>query len=79
MPRVNTSSLRQLTKNAQSSTFTGAINESADYIDELEKALIICMEAMRKNLSRANYKDEIILYDAFKLADELLNDSSEEV
>lgn len=47
-------------------------------IQELEVALIICMNAIQINLQRANYKDEEALYDAFKKAEKVMNNDVEE-
>lgn len=48
MPKVSTRSLRRLASKMQPSILTGAITESADYIDELELEV--------KQLKMAQYK-----------------------
>lgn len=78
MPKVRTRSLRRLANKSPQSILTGAINESADYIDELEESLRECMEAMRKNLVYAQIKDEKSLYEAYKNAEKILNQVKDE-
>lgn len=44
-----------------------------EYIDNLKESLKESMEAMRKNLVYAQFKDETVLYVAYKKAEKLLN------
>lgn len=42
-------------------------------IRELEDTLKTCMDAIQINLQRANYKDEVVLYDAFVKARKVMS------
>lgn len=48
MPKVNTRSLRRLANKVPQSILTGAINESANYVDELEEKVEKYEKALRE-------------------------------
>jgi Mg2+ and Co2+ transporter CorA len=48
MPKVNTKALRSLARKVKPSILTGAITESADYIDELEDTVYALQETLRQ-------------------------------
>lgn len=64
MPKVYTGSLRSLASKVRPSILTGAITESADYIDELEEELRVhkkVVEELREENEKQFRKYQILL------------------
>lgn len=62
MPKIYTQSLRNLAMKVQPSILTGAIDECADYIDELEREVevnLIADDLLRESIHRLYWKSMI--------------------
>jgi restriction endonuclease S subunit len=66
MPKVSTRSLRSLASKVKPSILTGAITESADYIDELEKKIQLLESSLKI------YKEENDTYEKSTHIEEFL-------